>query len=155
YPPVTRATLPSNRKSGAMRDWILASGTVRFSAIGGGVRRATNPVPKQSAGGLHWSYPAASRGGNQENKLAPHDTANDRVRVLVEAVRAGLSQPRQKELPCSLLYDELGSTLFQAITLLPEYGVTRAEMRLFHDHAADMAALIPHVETVAELGSGD
>src|SRR5262249_6395640 len=81
--------------------------------------------------------------------------ANDRVRVLVEAVRAGLSQPRQKELPCSLLYDELGSTLFQAITLLPEYGVTRAEMRLFHDHAADMAAVISHVETVAELGSGD
>ena len=87
--------------------------------------------------------------------MAPHDIVNDQVRMLADAVRAGLSQPGQKELPCSLLYDELGSTLFQAITLLPEYGVTRAEMRLFRRHAAEMGALLPNVETVAELGSGD
>ena len=45
---------------------------------------------------------------------------------LVEAVRAGLSQ-RQKTLPAALLYDDVGSALFEAITFLPEYEVTRAD----------------------------
>ena len=35
----------------------------------------------------------------------------------------------QRELPSMYLYDELGTALFEAITLLPEYGLTRAELR--------------------------
>jgi hypothetical protein len=35
-----------------------------------------------------------------------------------------------KRLPCKYLYDDVGSALSEAITLLPEYGLARAEERL-------------------------
>jgi uncharacterized SAM-dependent methyltransferase len=44
-------------------------------------------------------------------------------------VRSGLSKPL-KELQSKYLYDELGSALFDAITVLPEDGLTRADERL-------------------------
>ena len=68
-------------------------------------------------------------------------------------VRADLSKP-QKELHSKYLYDELGSALFEAITHLPEYGVTRADERLLCRHARDIASLIRHPGAVIELGSG-
>ncbi len=58
-----------------------------------------------------------------------------------DEVRADLSKP-QKELHSKYLYDELGSSLFEAITRLPEYGLTRADDRLLLAHAADIARLI-------------
>lgn len=74
--------------------------------------------------------------------------------VFANALKAGLSKAGQKEIPCSYLYDELGSALFEAITLLPEYGVTRAEARLLHRHADTIAAMLPYTRSVLELGSG-
>ncbi|MGD0295974.1 MAG: L-histidine N(alpha)-methyltransferase [Bryobacteraceae bacterium] len=68
-------------------------------------------------------------------------------------VRADLSKP-QKELHSKYLYDELGSALFEAITRLPEYGLTRADERLLRSHARDIAQLIGAPEAVIELGSG-
>jgi L-histidine Nalpha-methyltransferase len=68
-------------------------------------------------------------------------------------VRAGLARPGQKFLPPKYFYDDLGSALFEAITLLPEYGLTRADLRLLDAHAADLAALVD-TSIVAELGSG-
>ncbi len=68
-------------------------------------------------------------------------------------MRAGLSKP-QKELHSKYLYDELGSALFEAITHLPEYGLTRADERLLGEHAGDIARLIPAPGAVIELGSG-
>jgi len=68
-------------------------------------------------------------------------------------VRAGLCRVGQKQLPPKYFYDELGSVLFDAITLLPEYGLTRADTRLLTEHARDVAAL-KHFSVVAELGSG-
>jgi L-histidine Nalpha-methyltransferase len=66
------------------------------------------------------------------------------------AVCAGLSKP-QKELPCEYLYDELGSALFEAITMLPEYGLTRADCRV----VAKLAREIPKSYAwIVELGSG-
>ena len=55
-------------------------------------------------------------------------------------VRAGLLRPGQKELPSKYLYDEIGSALFEVISVLPEYGLTRADERLLRRHAADMVA---------------
>src|SRR5262245_11884225 len=70
-------------------------------------------------------------------------------------VRAGLRRPGQKELPSRYLYDEVGSALFEAISVLPEYGLTRAGERLLRRHARDMAdRLMPSPRIVAELGSG-
>jgi L-histidine Nalpha-methyltransferase len=69
-------------------------------------------------------------------------------------VRSGLGRSGQKQLPPSYLYDELGSTLFEAITMLPEYGLTRADARLLATYAGEIAAATPHGALVAELGSG-
>ena len=68
-------------------------------------------------------------------------------------MRTGLSKP-QKELHSKYLYDELGSALFEAITHLPEYGLTRADERLLRTHAAEIASLLPPWVAVIELGSG-
>ena len=69
-------------------------------------------------------------------------------------VREGLSKRPQKELPSSYLYDSIGSALFEAITLLPEYGLTRADARLLQRCAPDIVRHLPGRLTVAELGSG-
>jgi len=69
-------------------------------------------------------------------------------------VRAGLARPGQKELPSKYLYDELGSKLFEVISLLPEYGLTRADERLLRRHAREIVERLPGDTLVAELGSG-
>jgi uncharacterized SAM-dependent methyltransferase len=69
-------------------------------------------------------------------------------------VRAGLSKPNQRELPSIYLYDEIGTALFEAITLLPEYGLTRADERLMRRYAPDVLERMPPPVVVAELGSG-
>src|SRR5271154_4862705 len=68
-------------------------------------------------------------------------------------VRVGLAKS-QKELHSKYLYDELGSSLFEAITHLPEYGLTRADERLLRRHANEIASLLPPSLAVIELGSG-
>jgi L-histidine Nalpha-methyltransferase len=69
-------------------------------------------------------------------------------------VRAGLSRVGQKELPSKYLYDEVGSALFEVITLLPEYWLTRADTRLLKEHAEEIVRRLPGNLQVAELGSG-
>jgi L-histidine Nalpha-methyltransferase len=66
----------------------------------------------------------------------------------------GLNQPGQKELPSKYLYDEVGSALFDVICLLPEYGLSRAGMRLLQRHSHEIVSLLPSPVIVAELGSG-
>ncbi|HEY7096047.1 MAG TPA: L-histidine N(alpha)-methyltransferase [Terriglobales bacterium] len=69
-------------------------------------------------------------------------------------VRLGLTQPQQKELPSKYLYDDVGSALFEVISVLPEYGLTRADERLLRRHASDIVERVPKPVVVAELGSG-
>jgi L-histidine N-alpha-methyltransferase len=69
-------------------------------------------------------------------------------------VRAGLTRPGQKELPSKYLYDDVGSGLFEVISVLPEYGLTRADERLLRRHAYDIVRRLPNPVIVAELGSG-
>ncbi|HXE76243.1 MAG TPA: L-histidine N(alpha)-methyltransferase [Candidatus Xenobia bacterium] len=68
-------------------------------------------------------------------------------------VRESLSKP-QKELPSKYLYDAVGSALFEVICELPEYGLHRAEARLFRRYAGDMVEGLRSPVVVAELGSG-
>ena len=58
-----------------------------------------------------------------------------------------------KHLPPKWHYDERGSTLFDAITRLPEYYLTRCERSILDAHAGDIAAAA-HADTLIELGSG-
>ncbi len=75
-------------------------------------------------------------------------------RAFAADVRAGLMRSPQKELSSRYLYDTIGSGLFEVITALPEYGVTRAEERIVRSHAAEMVSRLPAHGLVAELGSG-
>jgi L-histidine Nalpha-methyltransferase len=70
-------------------------------------------------------------------------------------VQTGLTKPGQKELPSKYLYDTVGSRLFDVITALPEYGLTRAEDRILRRHASEIVARLHTPLTVAELGSGN
>ncbi len=69
-------------------------------------------------------------------------------------VRAGLTKSGQKELPSKYLYDDVGSALFEVISFLPEYGLTRADERLLRRHSGDIVDLLTTPVAVAELGSG-
>lgn len=71
-----------------------------------------------------------------------------------EDIRIGLAGPGQKELPSKYFYDTVGSRLFDVITALPEYGLTRAEERILRRDATDMVAGLRRPLRVAELGSG-
>jgi len=76
------------------------------------------------------------------------------VSEFAAAVREGLLKPGQRELPSKYLYDEVGSALFDAICLLPEYGLTRADARLLQTHTQEIVDRLPSPIHVAELGSG-
>ncbi len=73
--------------------------------------------------------------------------------VLHEAL-AGLTAAPQKTLSPWLFYDERGSQLFEDITDLPEYYLTRTERALFAAHADDILREVTSSLTIAELGAG-
>src|SRR6202521_2869744 len=84
-------------------------------------------------------------------------TASLPVRHLSEFsadVRESLTKAGQRELPSKYLYDEVGSALFEAICVLPEYGLTRADTRLLQRYSGEIIAHLPLPVRVAEVGSG-
>jgi L-histidine N-alpha-methyltransferase len=72
--------------------------------------------------------------------------------ALERDVREGLTKPH-KTLPPVWFYDERGSDLFDEITRLPEYYLTRAERAILGPHARDIVAAAK-ADTLVELGSG-
>jgi L-histidine N-alpha-methyltransferase len=79
-------------------------------------------------------------------------TSVARESALLRDVRQGLTQ-RQKELPSKYFYDHRGSLLFEAITRLPEYYLTRAERRLLREWMPPLMRDLRPV-TLIELGAG-
>lgn len=80
------------------------------------------------------------------------DTASTAHAEMLAELRDGLSRP-QKELPPKYFYDERGSELFEEITKLPEYYLTRTERALLQQWMPDwIGALRPR--TLVELGAG-
>lgn len=67
-------------------------------------------------------------------------------------VRLGLTR-RQKELPSKYFYDHRGSLLFEEITRLPEYYLTRAERRLLERVMPSLMSTLG-ITTLVELGAG-
>lgn len=77
---------------------------------------------------------------------------DDRARLLRE-VSTGLADPRQKWIPPTYFYDERGSLLFEEITSLPEYYLTRGEESILRRVVPDLARQL-QPEQLVELGSG-
>jgi dimethylhistidine N-methyltransferase len=65
----------------------------------------------------------------------------------------GLTAER-KSLKAKYFYDAAGSVLFEAITELPEYYPTRAELAILQSHAAAIVQHIPTWAALVEFGSG-
>jgi len=68
-------------------------------------------------------------------------------------VLEGLAQ-EPKAVPARWFYDDAGSALFEEITGLPEYYLTRAETELLQSHCDDFRRLIEPGLAVVEFGSG-
>ena len=75
------------------------------------------------------------------------------VDPIAATARLGLNSP-QKTLPPWLFYDETGSHLFEQITALPEYYLTRTERALFERYAEDIFLDLDSPVTIVELGAG-
>jgi L-histidine N-alpha-methyltransferase len=71
---------------------------------------------------------------------------------MLREVRDGLSRP-QKELSPKFFYDHRGSELFEEITRLPEYYLTRAERALLRSRSTDIAG-VTGARSLVELGAG-
>ena len=83
-----------------------------------------------------------------------NESVTDSLAAFAEDVRAGLSKQDQKQLSPKYFYDEIGSALFEVITLLPEYGLARADERLLERSAPALAAWTSAPVMAVELGSG-
>ena len=68
-------------------------------------------------------------------------------------VSAGLNA-RPRTLSPRWFYDRRGSELFEAITALPEYYLTRAEYNILLHHASEIARITGIGRALIELGSG-
>ncbi len=70
-----------------------------------------------------------------------------------KAVVEGLSRP-QKSLPSKYFYDRAGSLLFEEITRLPEYYLTRSEQSIMESNIEVIAAALGEKLALIEYGSG-
>jgi dimethylhistidine N-methyltransferase len=97
-------------------------------------------------------HPASEQGERLRIHRLTAEVADD----FAEDVRRGLGA-RPKSLPPKYFYDALGSQLFDAICLLPEYYLTRAEGEIFERHAREIVGAAREGAarvTLFELGSG-
>lgn len=102
---------------------------------------------------------------SESQRLVIHNlTKKDPRTGLAEDVRSGLTAHPKRFLP-KYFYDELGSQLFEAICLLPEYYLTRAENEILTRYADEIVASVESVagdvmthglggKTLVEMGSG-
>lgn len=70
-----------------------------------------------------------------------------------QAVLEGLAR-RPRSLPSRFLYDARGSELFEEITKLEEYYLTRTETALLQTYGADIARHVGPADILVEFGSG-
>ena len=57
-------------------------------------------------------------------------------------ISLGLSNAIQKSIHSKYLYDDIGSELFERITLQPEYYPTKSEIKILEDHSTDIIKCI-------------
>jgi dimethylhistidine N-methyltransferase len=77
------------------------------------------------------------------------DEASDFSDALLEGLRA-----EPKRILCKYFYDSEGSRLFEKISALPEYYLTRTELSLLSRQASEFANLIGADAEIVEFGAG-
>ncbi|MGQ0680346.1 MAG: L-histidine N(alpha)-methyltransferase [Actinomycetota bacterium] len=92
------------------------------------------------------------QGGPLVSGLISHLGPDDLARQLRTDALEGLTS-HPKSIPSKWFYDETGSRLFDEITRLPEYYLTRAERSILEERA-DSIARHSGADTLVELGSG-
>jgi L-histidine N-alpha-methyltransferase len=80
-------------------------------------------------------------------------STSKRLAAFAHDVRQGLTST-PKYLPCCYFYDGEGSLLFEEISELPEYYLTRAEREILEGRATEIASWSTSPLTLVELGSG-
>lgn len=90
-----------------------------------------------------------------DDRLVIHNLVRaDLQSSFAEDVRAGLSASPKHLFP-KYFYDELGSQLFEAICLLPEYYLTRAENEILTRYAGEIVSeFTAEKVSLIEMGSG-
>jgi len=88
-----------------------------------------------------------------ENLTVLRGYSPDKADILRELLE-GLQKP-EKSLPSKLFYDELGSELFEQITRLDEYYLTRTEAEIFTDRIDEIIGHLGSDVTLIEFGSGN
>lgn len=115
-------------------------------------------IDMRSSGGHHESMAI----NLQTRTETPRKSQKGRVQIIdlgivrdefAADVRAGLTS-RPKSLSPKYFYDDLGAILFQAICLLPEYYVTRAEDEILAERSGDILEAVGNPIRLVELGSG-
>ncbi len=61
---------------------------------------------------------------------------------------------KKKQIPSLFFYDSTGSKLFESISALPEYYLTRTEIQLLKQAATVLQSKLHHIDII-EFGSGD
>jgi dimethylhistidine N-methyltransferase len=89
----------------------------------------------------------------KDNLDSAIDVATQSQDLFLADVINGLSKTN-KTLPCKWFYDEAGSALFEDITNLSEYYLTRVETRLLESLKTELVHAIPRLSLIIEPGSG-
>ena len=113
------------------------------------------PRIRVNPGLIGYHVPAVSRSEpRRDPRLYIHNLVKrDPLTGLAEDVRKGLTAQPKRFLP-KYFYDELGSQLFEAICLLPEYYLTRAENEILKHFADEIVGAVAGRKTLIEMGSG-
>jgi len=74
--------------------------------------------------------------------------------ALTEEILSGLKSTPPNISP-KFFYDELGSKLFEAITMLSEYYPTRVERSIMQKHANEIARAVNGCDVLLDLGAGN
>jgi L-histidine Nalpha-methyltransferase len=69
-------------------------------------------------------------------------------------ISVGLSNLIQKSTPSKYLYDDIGSELFEKITLQPEYYPTKTEIKILENYSNEIIKRLQKETILIELGSG-
>ena len=85
---------------------------------------------------------------NTEDILIPENSE-----VVLNEIIQSLSKS-QKELSCKFFYDEQGSKLFEQISELDEYYLTRTEISILNDNIDEISTAVGENALILELGSG-